>query len=46
VLVTGGTGLVGRGLEAAVRNGKSDTANFDFVYLGHGDGDLMVFGEN
>lgn len=38
VLVTGGNGLVGKGIEAFVQ--KSSSKDFDYVFLGSKDGDL------
>ena len=44
VLVTGGTGLVGKGIEAAVQ--KEGVAGERWVYLSSKDGDLRCVPEN
>eukprot|EP00638_Chattonella_subsalsa_P001637 CAMPEP_0117743262 /NCGR_PEP_ID=MMETSP0947-20121206/6030_1 /TAXON_ID=44440 /ORGANISM="Chattonella subsalsa, Strain CCMP2191" /LENGTH=108 /DNA_ID=CAMNT_0005559929 /DNA_START=34 /DNA_END=360 /DNA_ORIENTATION=- len=40
VLVTGGTGLVGKGIESFVSNDEEAKNNEEYIFLGSKDGDL------
>mmetsp|Transcript_17002 Transcript_17002/g.22107 ORF Transcript_17002/g.22107 Transcript_17002/m.22107 type:complete len:347 (+) Transcript_17002:81-1121(+) len=43
VLVTGGTGLVGKGIESFVSNDEEAKNNEEYIFLGSKDGDLKDF---
>jgi FlaA1/EpsC-like NDP-sugar epimerase len=44
VLVTGGTGLVGKGIEAHIQENAAKHANEKWIYLSSKDGDLRKIG--
>jgi GDP-L-fucose synthase len=45
VLVTGGTGLVGRAIEAVVKNNSDEFKDYEFIFIGTKDADLSDAGQ-